>query len=356
MDWLDALALTSVAMLPRAHGGPWGDGWIRRETQDFQVVEGLLEPPAGEGAQLWLQVEKTHANTEWVARQLAVAAGLPLAEIGYAGLKDRHAQVRQWFSLPWSATRATALHGLTGEGFEVILAVRHTVKLRRGMLAGNQFEIRVRDAAAVPPDALVAIREQGIPNYFGEQRFGHASGNLAGGIRLLNGEEPPARHLRSLYLSALRAQIFNELLAERVSTGTWNRALPGDVLEDASGRAFRVQTLTAPLEARLARGECQITGPLWGRPQGLAAYGEAGAVEAAVAARFAPWITGLAARNLGMIRRPLCVRPQAMTWNARPGPQGLDWRLIFGLPAGAYATALLRECWVARDSLPQNHS
>lgn len=334
---------TSVQALPRAHGGPLGRGRIRAAPEDFQVEEVLGFEPDGEGDHLFLWVRKTGANTEWVSRKLAGLLRIPSSAVGYAGLKDRHAITLQWFSVPRPKTGCPDWATLSPLGIEVLSERLHRRKLKRGALAGNRFRLLIRDFFP-PPDALEARLRQlgdlGAPDYFGEQRFGHEEGNLHGAHALLTGQVGRvSRHERGLWLSAARSQVFNEVLAERVRRGDWDRPQPGDCLQlDGSHSYFLADDMDEALTARAAAMDLHPTGPLWGEgepPTG----GAVRALECAVAAPFGPWLSGLARYEMRQERRALRVRVRDLV--ARQAPEGL--RLELALPASAYATTVLRE-------------
>nr|WP_155448490.1 tRNA pseudouridine(13) synthase TruD [Allochromatium palmeri] len=331
--------------MPRAYGEPLGTGRLRVEPADFQVSEILGFEPDGEGDHRLLWVRKTGANTEWVARRLAAIAGLPVSTVGYAGLKDRWAITEQWFSMPrphaeesepdWSA--------LVEQGIEVLAVHAHRRKLRRGALAGNRFRIQVRDCQLAEADLesrLERIRRHGVPNYFGEQRFGHADGNLYRAHELLTGAiRRVARHQRGLWLSAARAQIFNELLAERVRQGDWDRLQPGDCPQLAGSHSFFLaETLDDSLVERAARLDLHPSGPLWGRGA-LPTRLEVQSLELDVAARLAPWPERLAGQGLEQERRALRLSVEHLQGQPVDG----CLRLEFELSSGAYATSVLRE-------------
>lgn len=332
------------ASLPYAFGGPAGAGRLRVEPEDFVVRELPICEPDGAGEHVWLWVRKRNANTEWVARQLARAAGATPRDVSFAGLKDRRAVTEQWFSvqLPgkadpdWAAARI--------DGVEILRAARHSRKLKRGALRGNAFEIRIRDvtgAREVLDARLHDIARRGMPNYFGEQRFGRDGGNLDAALAMLKGGGARTpRHLRGLYLSALRSFLFNRVLAARVADGSWECVLPGDVLQLDGRRAwFPADPEDATLEARVAVLEIHPTGPLWGRGA-VAVADEALRIETGCLAPFVEIRTGLERAGLEQDRRALRVAVRELRW---------DWeaddvlRLSFSLPSGSYATALLRE-------------
>ena len=332
------------AQLPRAFTPAPARGRIKQHSDDFRVEEILGFEPDGEGPHAWLQIRKRGTNTQWLAGAIGRLVGVPRRDVGYAGLKDRAAVTTQWFSVPIEGRPEPDWGELASVEVEVLEVTRHRRKLRRGVLKGNRFGIRVqgfdgdRDALMSRAAALVA---GGAPNYFGEQRFGHDGGNITSAWAMLGeGRRIRDRHLRGLYLSAARAMLFNRVLAHRVRDGSWQRALPGEALMlDGSNSVFTVSEVDADIEARLARLDLHPTGPLWGSGDALAA-GEALALEASVLAECAPWCDGLIAARLEHARRALRV-PLASLEVAFEAPDRL--LLSFALPAGAYATMAVRE-------------
>ncbi|WP_246237729.1 tRNA pseudouridine(13) synthase TruD [Caldichromatium japonicum] len=334
---------TAFADLPQAHGAPLGMGLLRVEPQDFRVSEVLGFTPMGEGDHCWLWVRKTGVNTEWVARRLAALSGLPVRDVGYAGLKDRWAVTEQWFSLPRKPGPEPDWGALAGEGIEVLAVHRHRRKLQRGALTGNRFHIRIR-GVQIDPQALAervsAIRVRGVPNYFGEQRFGLDEDNLRRAHALFVGDRRRATpHQRGLWLSAVRAQLFNEVLAERVRRGDWDQPRAGDCLQlDGNRSFFCAEQIDETLFRRVLHCDLHPTGPLWGKGE-LPTRGAVQALELAVAASLTPWPEGLAVQGLHQERRPLRLMAEGLV-----GEQVGDCLdLAFSLPRGGYATSLLRE-------------
>lgn len=338
---------------PRAAGSACGRARLRVEIEDFIVDEELGFAPSGAGEHLLLRVRKREANTGWVARELAVRAGVRPFEVGYAGLKDRHAITTQWFSVPRRKSLPSEWIGFTGTGFEVIEAYAHGRKLPRGALAGNRFSLLLREVSAARADVearVALIAEQGVPNYFGPQRFGRllavsesvrpVPANLRSVQRCLAGEPLPRdERQRGFVFSAARSLVFNAVLAERIRRGDWLRLYPGERANlDGSNSSFLVETVDATIESRLAALDIHPTGPLPGA--GLAdVTGEMAALEAQVLARFAGLGAWLAEAGVEAARRPLrmAVRDLVMDHVA----EGL--RLQFSLRAGSFATAVVRE-------------
>ena len=197
--------------------------------------------PVGEGEHLWLWVEKRNLNTE-AAKRIARAAGVPLKLISYAGLKDRQALTRQWFSLHLPGKADPDLAAAEDDSLRLLQRVRHQRKLQRGAHSANGFRLRLTDLHAdhAQLDArLERIRAQGVPNYFGLQRFGYEGGNLLGARDFAARDELPVqRNLRSRLLSAGRSYLFNRVLAQRVADGSWAEARVGDLLAFTDSRSF----------------------------------------------------------------------------------------------------------------------
>lgn len=330
-----------MSVWPHALGGPPLRARLRAAPEDFFVDEDLGFVPDGSGEHVFVRVEKRGANTPWVARELARFAGLPAQEIGYAGLKDRHAVTRQTFSVPLPLKRELDWSTLVHAEFRVIEAVRHSRKLKRGALRRNRFRIVLREIGgdrAAAESRLETLAQRGVPNYFGEQRFGRDGANAARAQAMFDGGRV-ARQERSLLLSAARSQIFNALLARRVEQDRWDRALDGEVWMLAGSHSiFGPEPPDALLEARLRTRDIDLTGPLWGRGM-LRSSAAVAALEQGIAAEHAGLAQGLEAAGLNQERRSLrlCAEDLAWRWDA-------DALCIeFALPAGCYATTLLRE-------------
>ncbi len=321
---------------------------LRARPEDFEVEEQLPFNLAGEGEHVWLKIRKRGVNTDRVAQALARAAGVPRRAVGYAGMKDRHAVAVQWFSVHLPGREAPSWDGL-GTGIEVFETVRHSRKLQVGALSGNRFGITLRECAGDRDGLLPRIEEihhRGVPNYFGEQRFGRDSANVERARAMFAGEVIRDRHLRGIYLSAARAFLFNEVLARRVADGTWNTPLDGEAfILDGSRSFFFDDGTDATLPQRLAQGDIHPSGPLWGKGE-PPTRGVARALEEEIAARHSELAAGLAQADLRQERRALRVIPRELA---------ADWldaatlQLRFALPPGSYATAVLRELADYRD-------
>ena len=330
--------------LAYAGGEPLACGVIRHVAEDFRVEEVLGFEPAGHGEHVLLRARKRGITTDEAARRLAHHAGVRPGAVGYAGLKDRHAVAEQWFTVGLAGAREPDWEALGGGELRVLSAARHTRKLRRGAHRANRFVIVVRDVrgdAGELDERLHRLAREGMPNYFGAQRFGRRGDNVAQAQALFRGAKPRSRVQRGLYLSAARAQLFNVLLSRRVAAASWNRALVGDVLQlDGRGSVFAVPVLSADIVARVAALALHPTGPLWGRGERLVSAAPA-ALEAEVAAAHADLAAGLERAGLACARRALRARLAELEWER---PAGGRLCLAFELARGGYATSVLREC------------
>jgi tRNA pseudouridine13 synthase len=331
---------------------------IRVAPEDFMVDEIPLYPPSGEGGHTFVRIEKRLRNTEDVAEDLARAAGISGRDVGYAGRKDRLAVTRQWFSVPdLDPERALALDL---EGARVLEAHRHGHKLRTAQLRGNRFEIRVRDvnasALARAHSAVELIREFGLPNRFGSQRFGRQGDNARRARSILKtGRVPGKRRQARFLLSALQAEVFNRILSDR--------PLPINVLERGdlamkhdSGGVFEVEDEARENE-RAACFEISPTGPIFGsrasEPSGAPGIREARA------------LAELEIPNPREIQLPRGIRLRGARRSLRILPTGLEMLpetdallLRFELPSGSYATVLLEELFgeLAEGERPKNET
>jgi len=332
---------------PRAFGGAAGKGDIRTMAGDFFVEESLPFELAGEGEHLYLFIEKTGLNTADVVRLLSKAASLHPRNIGFAGMKDRHAVTRQWFSL-YLPGKADPDFSPLPESLRVLRALRHNRKLRRGVVRANRFRILVRNLVAdhgLLESKLYAVAASGFPSYFGLQRFGRDGGNLESAIRVLE-RGKTRKASEGIYLSAVRAMLFNEVLAERVRQHNWNRPIPGDVMQIAgSNSLFIADEHDKTLMPRHDQQLVGATGPLCGTDARIAPQEEALALENAALADYAWWIQGLVRCRVEASRRML--RAVASGFNFSLDGDRLE--LGFALDSGCFATSLLRELLEVSD-------
>ena len=321
----------------RAFGVPLFSARIRTTPEDFQVTEELGYEFTGDGEHDYLWIEKTGTNTEWLARQLARFADVPAKDLGYAGLKDRHAVTRQWFSVPrWNSPDWQTLDV---EGAEILEVQRHNKKLRRGAHKANAFRIVLRgDGLAQHEEAIgkrvELIRREGVPNYFGEQRFGRDGSNLELADVWAKGKRLP-RHKRSIAISSIRSFVFNEALDARVVGGTWNSLLPGDKANlDGTGSVFDVEEVDDELVRRCREMDIHPAGELIG--DGSAHENET-------------WLAALGKARVEPGTRSLRLRVSDLEISSSEDMIVLS----FTLGRGAFATSVLREIVVAKSQVQE---
>jgi len=333
--------------LPYAYGGAPLSGQLKVSPEDFQVDEILGYEATGEGDHAFLTIRKRGLNTQDVARIIQQHAGARQVDIGFAGLKDKHAITTQAFSVHLPGKDGPDWQALMTDQLEILDVQRHNRKIRRGSLRGNRFVLRIQhlqgDRTAAET-VIEKIKKQGVPNYFGQQRFGRKASNLYRAEKFFNRElRRPKRDQIGMLLSASRSYLFNKVLAERVINKNWNMALSGDVmLLEGSNRQFLVEMLDDEIHQRVMDFDIHPSGPMPGdKGRSLQASDEAGLLEANILADELSqrWIEGIAQQRLDADRRSLRLLPKALAY---------EWQdnfllMSFELTAGAYATSVMRE-------------
>jgi tRNA pseudouridine13 synthase len=328
-------------------------GRIKQVPEDFEVEEIPAYEASGSGSFLYLWVEKRAMGAEYFVRRLAERLGVRAADIGTAGLKDRHAVTRQWVSVPECAE--AQLQYLEGDGIRLLNVSRHSNKLRPGHLHGNRFRILIRETVPGAADRLEPILErirlQGLPNFYGPQRFGRDGETVRIGLGLLRNEETPGPavnrkpnlrnpFLRKLALSAAQSALFNHYLGARLADGLLRRVLPGDVMAKWPYGGMFVAEDPAAEQERFDGREIVHAGPIFGRKT-FAARGDAAARETRTLGDFG--LTPAAFSGFGKLvqgtRRHNVIYVGDLVAAVSSDGTGLS----FTLPAGAYATILLRE-------------
>lgn len=356
--------------LAYAHSKPEFKAELKREPEDFVVEEVSNTELSGAGEHLWCWVEKRQQNTEWVAGQLAKWAQTSQKNIGFAGQKDRHAVTRQWFSLHLPGKPDPDLTELSAEGVRVLKSVRHHRKLQRGDLLGNQFLITLRSVTSTQmPEStsefesqlesrLQCIKKHGFPNYFGSQRFGWQGNNLLEAEKLFampvsslkqkrqkRQRNQSQRNKQGLYLSAVRSWMFNEVLSLRIQENSWNQCINGDFT------LLHGQPQNVGMDELQQKNKVPASfpvGTLFG-DAALCSTGHASVLEEQVQSKYPLWMEGIKSRRIQPSYRVFGVIPDDFCWQwlddgKEDGRGSLNLQLSFQLPAGCFATALLREC------------
>ena len=371
---IDFAAVTDTTKLPQPTLPPIIQATYKATPEDFVVNEVLELDFTGEGEHLWLHVQKSGINTAYLAKLLSEWADIPLRDVGYSGLKDRQALTTQWFSLripkkQLPASQFAPVDIKEHESVTIIAQHWHNKKLGRGTHRANQFVITLRaieytdDASATAQkqhieQQLQTISANGVPNYFGPQRFGFGGNNIKEALTLFardaskvlvdtapakkkNKRKGVPREQNSMELSAARSLIFNEILAARVRDGSWNTGLTGEVFNlDGSGSIFATEQMDDALRARLASGDIHPTAVMWGtcNDKVISAAADIERDTVQHSALLLQLAAGLEQREIKAQRRALRLPIEALTW------RWMDEQTLvldFTLTTGSFATSVL---------------
>ena len=331
-----------------AWGQPAGKALFKEQPEDFIVDEVLPFEPDGEGEHVLLHIEKQGENTDWAAGLLGKFTGVPRRSVSYAGRKDRHGITRQWFSIWMPGKETPDWDAFQHDNVRILSSTRHGRKLKTGALKGNAFSITLRNVEAdrkILDQRLDKISARGVPNYYGEQRFGRRGKNLERAIKMFAGEFRAHKNKRSMYLSAARSWLFNEIVSERVRQDNWTRYLDGDVPGFQDSGSLLLRDHDEGLMARIETGEVVLTAPLWGEGE-LLSGGSCKALEQSVVSPYVELCHGLEDARLKQERRAIRLLPENM---CREWLDDTTLRLSFNLPKGCFATTILREMIVCKE-------
>lgn len=356
-------------MLPELsylYGKPEPKGLLRVNQTDFKVFEQLPFSPCGEGEHLFIHIRKTGANTVFVARELAKYFKVKESLVSYAGLKDRFAVTEQWFGVHVPGKQVYDLTDLNIEGVDVLNYTRHNKKLRTGALTGNDFEIILRNVTDIKVlyERWKKIIEQGVPNYFGEQRFGINGGNIDHALSLFSGTKVKDKKKRGMYLSAARSFIFNDIINERIKERTFSKIQIGDVLMLAGTQSvFLLHEIDDTIKQRFIEKDVDITAAMWGAGE-LMTTGEPNIFEQTIADKHNEFSTGLPRFGLKQERRRIRLTITNTDIEILANENNDDSlkkaglpsvKISFSLAAGSYATTILRELIDYQDCTQRVH-
>ena len=328
------------------YGVPLSKADFKTCAEDFMVDEDLGIELSGSGEHVCLQVVKKGENTQYVAKLLAQKAGISPRDVSYAGMKDRHGVCSQWFSVPVPIKKEIDFTQLNNDSLFVISQQRHNRKLRTGCHKGNTFTITLRNVTE-PLDILSRINavRAGVPNYFGEQRFGHGGHNLEMAKKMFAGERIRDKKLRGLVISAARSYVFNQIVSLRVAEHGLAKTMHREVFMFNTSNAFFEDAISDENIARLASGEIVLSAPLVGKSDNGLTEQEKTWLEP-----YQSWCDGLGELGLKNERRMLRLIPRNL---AVESISDSTIKLSFGLPKGCFATALLRELVDYTDASPR---
>ncbi len=349
-----------IADWAHLNGPPIFTGQIKQYLSDFKVYEKLSFEPSGEGEHTFLLIQKTGLNTAYLAEQLAQHAKLPLRAISYAGRKDKFAQTTQWFGVYYgnkAGQPRADWSTFSLEGATILQQIQNDKKLRHSGMKENSFEIIIRFDHGLSDviqenlhSRIDSIKINGVPNYYGLQRFGEQiksdgtkqlGGNLMLAEKLIQGEAIRNRNKRSMAISALRSWLFNEFVSHRINLHGANSLLLGDVIMLAGSNSFFVfdnEIDYDRVKQRLSDKDVLTTCPLWGEGP-LPSTLDARHYEASLAKKYACVSDTLVQLGLSQERRPILVFPQNLNYELRSDSIFVS----FSLPSGCYATSVIRE-------------
>ncbi|WP_419419258.1 tRNA pseudouridine(13) synthase TruD [Legionella sp. D16C41] len=325
-----------------AYGQPKSTAIFKLKPEDFQVTEFFNHTFSGEGEHILLKIEKCGLTTEEVVKSLARLINKPIKLISYAGLKDRQALTTQWLSIHAPGEIIPEVDSLKAPGWQVLTTTRHHKKLKPGVLAGNYFKIKLRNLTNKEDfiHRLEQIKLTGVPNYFGEQRFGREAQNLLKAqAMLVEKRKVKDKFLKSMYFSAARAWLYNLILSKRVLQNTWNTPLSGDVMQlSGSNSIFTITDVDETIISRVQERDISPASPLPGKRKDNVIKETLPVIDEAYKA-WQPWLLGLLQYGLEEAWRANILYPKQLEYTLLDN----DAELTFTLPAGAYATTVLRE-------------
>ena len=327
-----------------AYSKPTQQAQFKSQYRDFCVFENLGFTPGGVGEHVFLDITKTNTNTEFLSRQIAQLAKVPKKHVAYSGMKDRHAITRQWFAvhLPGNtAENSPDWYQLNSQKIQLHQVIQHQKKLRLGVHQSNDFVITLRNLSpnAETEQRLLSIQAHGVPNYFGEQRFGINGNNLLLAQAFCQGQKQADRFKRSLAISVARAYLFNTLLSAQVADNSWLRAGAIGYYGFTDGYSQFASSLDTDLQQRIDDGHISPLGWLAGKiGKGLSS--QCLDHEQKTLQNHQDWIDALSQKGVVADRRALRLLPLNFQWQWLPtGMLELRFRLL----RGGYATSVLRE-------------
>lgn len=325
-----------------------GHAEFKKNPADFKVDEKLSIKFTGEGEHLWLHIEKSNTNTDWLAGKLAQHFDVQRRNVSYSGLKDRHATTRQWFSIqmPGQKEAANKVPEFSLEDVTILEHHWHQKKLHIGTHSANIFTIWLRDNT-IDKNILIerfeTIKKYGVPNYFGPQRFGFDGQNITDAASILANRKKSQRKQAELVVSALRSYLFNQVLSQRVHNNTWTTILPGEALQMDGQKGYflyeEAKEEKKGLLEKCIQGTCHPTGPLWGDSNDIV-HNEVSDIENNCFEQYPEYIELLSNRRLDPARRALRMTPHNLTYEFNVNN---DCCLSFELFSGCFATSVLKE-------------
>ena len=349
IDWL-----AKLGELNYANQKPSLKGVLKSLPEDFKVTEVMDVELSGEGEHYWLDISKTKSNTEQVAKALAKFSNVSVKDVGYSGMKDFFAETRQWFSVWKPKGGQPAWDEFRTEGIVIHQVVKHSRKIKRGTHKANKFNIVIRDITGDLSELekrLDNVKRDGVPNYFGAQRFGRNADNMRQAIDFFNGDKKiKSRNLKGILLSSARSWLFNQVVSGRVNQGSWQTLYENEPANlHASNSVFQTKGESDEGD-RLKAFDIHPTTPMWGNgaDQLMSDCSELFEWEQSVMSPYSILQRGLEHAKLDYQRRSLRSIVSDMSWSIEAvlGNDGLTNNylvLSFELIRGQFATSVIRE-------------
>ncbi|MDB1124861.1 tRNA pseudouridine(13) synthase TruD [Vibrio algarum] len=332
-----------LAELAYLHGKPTSKAKIKAIPEHFVVRENLGFEFSGTGEHLMVRIRKTGENTSFVANELAKVCGVKSKDVGWAGLKDRHAVTEQWLSihLPKSETPDFSSFEEQYPSIQILETARHNRKLRPGDLIGNDFEITLSEVTDIDDveSRIKQVIESGVPNYFGAQRFGQDGSNLSEARRWgRDNVRTRNQNKRSLYLSTARSWIFNHIVSTRLINGVFNKLILGDIVTKPDSTITVDQANIAVFQAELSSGSISLTAALAG-DNALPTKENALETEQAIVDAEPDLMALIRGNRMRHDRRDVLLKPCDLSYEIKNNLVVL----LFSLSSGSFATSIVRE-------------
>ncbi len=345
IDYRSILLKETMTQLPYVtYDLPGVGGIIKATPEHFEVQEILPYGPCGEGEHVFVMLRRKGWNTPDVARALGDPFKLKKQDIGWGGRKDKHAVATQTFSLrlPVSMPMPEVRERLGLLPFKILAVQRHRNKLKTGHVAGNRFHIlltQVDPGILSHAEAIAKVlRQRGLPNYYGEQRFGLEMNNLDRAIGLLTKRRAAGGKKNAFMVSVLQSALFNVWLKARIERNAFDSIISGDVAQKTdTGGMFVIEDVGEAAD-RFSKGAIVYTGPIFGYKM-KAAADQAALHESEVLQAFR-----LSLQTFKQWRAPGSRRAARLALDdltIHRADEGLQFS--FTLPSGAYATVVMRE-------------
>lgn len=322
-------------------------GNIKKTPEDFVVEEIPVYQPEGEGEHLFVHITKKGITTKEVQKALAGIYHVNTRDVNFAGIKDKQAIASQYFSV-WLKNKENKelAYKLEEElPLKINSLTYHRKKIKQGHLLANAFNIKISQPEYSPEQAITQIQHiidiihrKGLPNFYGQQRFGIEGDNAQKGYEILTGKRKEKnKWFRRFLLSAYQSHLFNHYLVLRINQGLYEKIMEGDIAKKHDTGGLFVVENKIEEQKRLENKEICYTGPIFGKKM-KATKGEAAQLEEKILAdNHVAWEDLLQAKLNGTRRQGIIIP----VIQANKEEEGI--RLRFTLPKGAYATIVLRE-------------